>query len=32
MFSLGLREGVFPLVAATLILWTRSVLRHSVQS
>jgi hypothetical protein len=32
MFSFGLWEGVFPLAALVLILWTRSVLQHRVQS
>ena len=32
MFSFGLWEGVFPLAGSVLILWTRSVLQHRVQS
>jgi hypothetical protein len=32
MFSFGRWEGVFPLAASVLILWTRSVRQHRVQS
>ncbi len=32
LFSFGGWEGVIPLAAAALILWTRNVLRQSTQS